>query len=105
MRMIVKIEQKAITCENIIQIVQSTFGIDSKTFNSKTRKREVVFARQAAMHLCKKHTSQSVSRIGNLVGGRDHATVLHALKSVDELLNSDEDFKGKYMEAEKLLQE
>ena len=57
------------------------------------------------MHLCKKHTSQSVSRIGNLVGGRDHATVLHALKSVDELLNSDEDFKGKYMEAEKLLQE
>ena len=105
MRMIVKIEQKAITCENIIQIVQSTFGIDSKTFNSKTRKREVVFARQAAMHLCKKHPSQSVSRIGNLVGGRDHATVLHALKSVDELLNSDEDFKGKYMEAEKLLQE
>ena len=51
MRMIVKISTKVITCENIIQIVQNIFGIDNKTFNSKTRKREVVFARQAAMHL------------------------------------------------------
>ena len=105
MRMIVKISTKVITCENIIQIVQNIFGIDNKTFNSKTRKREVVFARQAAMHLCKKHTSQSVSRIGMYVGGRDHATVLHALKSVDDLLSTDSNFKEKYQEAEALLQE
>lgn len=105
MRMIVKINTKVITCENIIQIVQNIFGIDNKTFNSKTRKREVVFARQAAMHLCKKHTSQSVSRIGMYVGGRDHATVLHALKSVDDLLATDTSFKEKYLEAEALLQE
>lgn len=105
MRMIVKISTKVITCENIIQIVQNIFGIDNKTFNSKTRKREVVFARQAAMHLCKKHTSQSVSRIGMYVGGRDHATVLHALKSVDDLLATDSNFKEKYQEAEALLQE
>ena len=105
MRMIVKISTKVITCENIIQIVQNIFGIDNKTFNSKTRKREVVFARQAAMHLCKKHTSQSVSRIGMYVGGRDHATVLHALKSVDDLLATDSNFKEKYQEAEALLPE
>lgn len=96
MRMIIKIEQKVITCENIIQMVQNTFGIDNKTFNSKTRKREVVFARQAAMHLCKRFTTQSVSRIGMLIGKRDHATVLHALKSVDELLATDTDFTEKY---------
>lgn len=105
MRMIVKIEQKVITCENIIQIVQNTFGIDNKTFNSKTRKREVVFARQAAMHLCKKYTTQSVSRIGLVVGGRDHATVLHALKSVDDLLETDNEFKEKYETVESLLKE
>lgn len=105
MRMIVKIETKVITCENIIQCVQSIFGIDNKTFNSKTRKKEVVFARQAAMHLCKKHTTQSVSRIGTLVGGRDHATVLHALKSVDNLLSTDNDFKEKYESVEALLKE
>lgn len=105
MRMIVKIEHKVITCENIIQIVQSTFGIDNKTFNSKTRKREVVFARQAAMHLCKKYTTQSVSRIGTIVGGRDHATVLHAIKSVDDLLETDSDFREKYESVEAQLKE
>ena len=105
MRMIVKIDAKVITCENIIQIVQNIFSVDNKTFSSKTRKREVVVARQAAMHLCKKHTSQSVSRIGMYVGGRDHATVLHALKSVDDLLSTDSNFKQKYEEVEALLKE
>ena len=104
MRMIVKISTKVITCENIIQIVQNIFGIDNKTFNSKTRKREVVFARQAAMHLCKKHTSQSVSRIG-IMSGVVIMHVLHALKSVDDLLATDSNFKEKYQEAEALLQE
>lgn len=105
MKMIVKIEQKTITCENIIQIVQSVFGVDSKSFNSKTRKRELVFARSAAMHLCKKYTTQSVSRIGEIIGGRDHATVLHALKSVDDLLETDHDFKDKYQAVESSLRE
>ena len=105
MSMIIKIEQKVITCENIIQIVQSKFGIDSKTFNSKTRKREVVYARQTAMHLCNKYTTQSLTRIGVIVGGRDHATVLHALKSIDNLLETDKDFKEKYEMIEETLKE
>lgn len=105
MRMIVKIEQKVITCENIIQIVQNTFGIDNKSFNSKSRKREIVYARQAAMYLCSKHTSQSLSRIGMLVGGRDHATVLYSLKNVEDLLETDKDFKIKYDQAEAQLSE
>lgn len=105
MRMIVKIEQKVITCENIIQVVQNTFGVDNKSFNSKSRKREIVYARQAAMHLCKQHTTQSVSRIGVVVGNRDHATVLHAIKSVEDLLTTDQDFKAKYDKAEALIKE
>ena len=100
MRMIVRIEQRVITCEAIISVVQSTFGVDQKTFGSKTRKREVVLARQAAMALCKKYTTQSVSRIGMLVGGRDHATVLHALKNVTNLLETDSEFRTKYETAE-----
>lgn len=96
MRMIIKIEQKVITCENIIQLVLSEFGVDARTFNSKTRKREIVWARQAAMHLCKRYTTQSVSRIGMLIGGRDHATVLHAIENVDNLLSTDDEFKKKY---------
>lgn len=96
MRMIVKIEQKVITCENIIQLVLGTFSVDMKSLNSKSRKREIVLARQCAMFLCKKHTTQSVSRIGMVVGGRDHATVLHALKNVENLLETDADFKQKF---------
>lgn len=105
MKMIIRIEQKTITCENIIQIVQNIFGVDNKSFNSKNRKRELVFARSAAMHLCKKYTTQSVSRIGSIIGGRDHATVLHALKSVDDLLETDSDFKEKYEAVETALKE
>lgn len=100
MRMIIKIEAKVITCENILNLVIGTFGVDMKSINSKSRKREIVLARQAAMHLCKKFTTQSVSRIGMIVGGRDHATVLHALKNVEDLLSTDVDFKKKYESVE-----
>lgn len=96
MRMIIKIEAKVITCENILNLVIGTFGVDMKSINSKSRKREIVLARQAAMYLCKQHTTQSVSRIGTVVGGRDHATVLHAIKNVDDLLKTDPEFKRKF---------
>lgn len=103
MRMIVRIEQKVITCEAIINLVLNTFGVDMKSFNSKSRKREIVLARQAAMSLCKKYTTQSVSRIGMVIGGRDHATVLHALKNVENMLQTDATFKSKYDNVEKQL--
>ncbi len=104
LRMIVKIEQKVITCEAILQHVVSCYGVDMKSINSKSRKREIVWARQAAMSLCKKYTTQSVSRIGQVVGNRDHATVLHALKNVQDLLESDVEFKEKYAAVEAKLQ-
>ena len=104
LRMIVKIEQKVITCEAILQQVVAAFSIDMKSINSKSRKREIVWARQAAMSLCKKYTTQSVSRIGQVVGGRDHATVLHALKNVEDLLETEAEFKQMYEQVETRLQ-
>lgn len=105
MRMIVKIEQKVITCEAILQSVIGVYGVDMRSINSKSRKREIVWARQAAMSLCKKYTTQSVSRIGQVVGGRDHATVLHAIKNVEDLLASDAEFREKFNAAETALQQ
>ena len=96
MRMIVKIEAKVITCENILNLVVQTFGVDMKSINSKSRKKEIVQARQAAMHLCHEHTTQSIVRIGTIVGGRDHATVLSALKKVQDMLKTDANFRIKY---------
>lgn len=104
MRMIVKIESRVITCESVLTLVVQNFGIDLKSINSKSRKKEIVQARQAAMHLCKRHTTQSICRIGTIVGGRDHATVLHAIKSVDDMLDTDEQFRTKYNQVEQQLQ-
>lgn len=96
MRMIVHIEAKVITCENILNLVVKTFGVDMKSINSKSRKKEIVQARQAAMHLSHQFTTQSICRIGTIVGGRDHATVLCAIKKVDDMLVTDGAFKAKY---------
>ena len=103
MRMIVKIESRVITCESVLALVIQNFGVDLKSINSKSRKKEIVQARQAAMHLCKRHTTQSVVRIGTIVGNRDHATVLHAIKSVDDMLDTDEHFRAKYQQVEQQL--
>lgn len=100
MKMIVKIESRVITCENVLTLVIQNFGVDLKSINSKSRKKEIVQARQAAMHLCKRHTTQSVCRIGSIVGNRDHATVLHAIKSVDDMLDTDAQFRSKYEQVE-----
>jgi chromosomal replication initiator protein len=105
MRMIIKMEKRAITIEAIINAVLADFGVDQKQLHSKSRKREIVLARQAAMYLCKKHTTQSVSRIGMVIGNRDHATVLHAIKNVDNLLATDAEFKAKFDAVEAQLAE
>ena len=60
---------------------------------SKTRKRHVVQARQLAMFFAKKFTKASLANIGSQIGDRDHATVLHACKTVDNLVATDKQFK------------
>ena len=92
-----------ITCENIINLVIQTFGVDMKSLNSKSRKKEIVQARQAAMHLSHQFTTLSVVRIGEVIGGRDHATVLSAFKKVDDMLATDPSFTEKYRAVEKQL--
>ena len=100
LRMIVKIESKVITCENIINLVIQSFNVDMKSLNSKSRKKEIVQARQAAMHLCHQFTTLSVVRIGEVIGGRDHATVLSAFKKVDDMLQTDPNFTVRYKAVE-----
>ncbi|PIE99213.1 MAG: chromosomal replication initiation protein DnaA, partial [Polaribacter sp.] len=58
-----------------------------------TRKRHIVQARQIAMYFAKKLTKTSLASIGNQIGQRDHATVLHACKTVDNLSETDKQFK------------
>jgi len=99
----VKIEAKAITPDKIQDIVSSYFNIDLKDIHSKSRKQEIAKARQITMFLYKKHTNYSYAHIGNLVGKRDHATVLHACRTVQDLIDIDKSFRSTMVEIENLL--
>lgn len=93
LRKIVHNETKSITIDTIIETVSQHFEIDTSVIHTKSRKREVVQVRQIAMYLAKKHTDSSSSKIGQLIGGKDHATVLHACKIVKELCEVDKTFR------------
>jgi hypothetical protein len=73
----------------IIKLVSKYYNIDSELLKTKTRKREICFPRQAAMYLIKENTNLSLTHIGGLFNGKDHATVLHAKRTVANLMQSD----------------
>jgi chromosomal replication initiator protein len=93
----VKNTKREVSIDYIQKIVSSYFEIDVNTLQSKTRKRHVVQARQLAMYFAKRMTKASLASIGSQIGKRDHATVLHACKTVDNLTETDKQFK-KYVE-------
>ena len=66
----------------------------SHWIHTKSRKREVVQARQIAMFLAKSYTDFSTAKIGALIGHKDHATVLHACKTIKELREVDKTFRA-----------
>jgi hypothetical protein len=73
----------------IIKLVSKYYNIESELLKTKTRKREICFPRQAAMYLIKENTNLSLTHIGGLFNGKDHATVLHAKRTVANLMQSD----------------
>ena len=93
----VKNTKKEISIEHIQKVVSDYFQMDVSTLQSKTRKRYIVQARQLAMFFSKKFTKASLASIGTKIGHRDHATVLHACKTVDNLAFTDKQFR-KYVE-------
>ncbi|WP_445735542.1 chromosomal replication initiator protein DnaA [Mariniflexile sp.] len=93
----VKNTKREVSIDYIQKIVSDYFQMDVDTLQSKTRKRHIVQARQLAMFFAKKFTKASLASIGSQIGKRDHATVLHACKTVDNLSSTDKQFK-KYVE-------
>lgn len=77
-----------ISIENIQNYVGEFFGIDSNKLRDKTRKQEIVEARQIAMYLSKKMTKSSLKTIGLHFGGRDHSTVIHSISTVEDRLKT-----------------
>ncbi|MEX1269957.1 MAG: chromosomal replication initiator protein DnaA [Balneolaceae bacterium] len=77
-----------ISIEAIQNYVCEYFGIDTNKVREKTRKQEIVEARQIAMFLSKKFTKSSLKTIGLQFGGRDHSTVIHAISTIEERLST-----------------
>lgn len=93
------------TLKNIVHDIESEVGVDyiQKTvgeffqisvedLKDKTRKKEIVIARQVSMYLCKEYTNHSLKSIGYHFGGRDHSTVIHAVQSVSDMMDVDSKF-------------
>ena len=93
----VKNTKREVSIDYIQKVVSEYFQMDVATLQSKTRKRHIVQARQLAMYFAKKFTKASLASIGTQIGKRDHATVLHACKTVDNLSFTDKQFR-KYFE-------
>ena len=102
-RKVINSESKAITVDDIIKTVCKHFGLENAAIHTKSRKREVVQARQIAMYLAKNNTELSTSKIGAMIGNKDHATVLHACKTIKELREVDKSFRSEIDEIQATL--
>ena len=97
----VKSTSREVSIDFIQKVVCDYFNLPIETLKSKTRKREIVQARQISMYFSKKMTQSSLAKIGAHCGGRDHATVLHACRTVANLSETDNTYSGYIDDLEK----
>lgn len=88
----VKVDDEPLTVDDIVETVCNHFNVSVSAINSKSRKRDLVTARQLSMYFAQKYTKMPASRIGKLVGGRDHSTVIHSCSQVEIRMKCDKKF-------------
>lgn len=96
-------EKVDVTIDKVQKVVCDYFNITRDDLLSKTRKRQIVQARQIAMYMSRSLINCSLSTIGAEIGGKDHATVLHACTTVNDLMATDKTFKQYVTDIEKML--
>ena len=94
LRDLIKDTRVNLTIDEIQRVACEYFNISEDLVRGKTRKREVVQARQVAMYFSKQLTQHSLKTIGLHFGGRDHSTVIHANQSVEDQIDTDPKFKS-----------
>ena len=93
LRDLIKEQRSAITVPQIQRITCEVLNIAEDLIRARTRKREIVQARQIAMYFSKQLTKHSLKAIGQHFGGRDHSTVIHAVRSVEDQIDTDPLFR------------
>ena len=95
MKHLANLREKVITNELIQKVVAESFGVKPSDLKSKRRTRTVVLPRQVAMYLCRQLAGSSLPEIGNFFGGKDHSTVIHSCKVIEEKREKDPDLKAR----------
>ena len=90
----VKVDNHPLTIDDILEKVCGHYNVAQQHVFSKSRKRDYVLVRQVSMYLAQKYTKMPASRIGQLIGGRDHSTVLHSCTTVEQRLKVDKAFQA-----------
>ena len=88
----VKIDDEPLTIDDILDKVCAHFSVTTTAVNSRSRKKDIVIARQVSMYMAQKYTKMPASRIGKLVGNRDHSTVIHSCSKIEDRLKVDKGF-------------
>ena len=104
LRLVVNDVRSPITVEEIQRLVAEFFDIPPDLLRAKTRKQEIVSARQVAMYLAKEMTNCSLKTIGLHFGGRDHSTVIHAYQSVEDQIKLDSKYRDTLQLARKKIE-
>jgi chromosomal replication initiator protein len=104
LRNIIKSTAKEVTIDAIQKMVCDYFDLPYDKLLQKTRKREIVQARQITMYLSKIFTKNSLKTIGNHFGGRDHTTVIHSCQTVKDLMDTDNFFRDSVLELQQKVQ-
>ena len=99
----VRVEKKAVTIDQIITCTCEFYNVREEDLFGKSRKANIVTVRQMSMYLAHKHTKLPTSKIGVYVGNRDHATVLHGIKTIDGRLKVDKELRQQLAELEEKL--
>ncbi|GAB6393789.1 MAG: chromosomal replication initiator protein DnaA [Bacteroidales bacterium] len=100
----IRLEKKQISIQTIEEEVCRYFNLERSVIQTCSRKREIVQARQITMYLSKKYTNHSFSHIGKMIGKKDHATVLHACKTIKDQIEINKTFRSSLEEIEARLQ-
>ena len=90
----VKVDNKPLTIDDILETVCHHFNVSPQHVFSRSRKRDLVQVRQISMYFAQKYTKMPASRIGQLIGNRDHSTVVHSCSTVEQRLKVDKAFSA-----------
>jgi chromosomal replication initiator protein len=94
---------RTVSIASIQQKIADYYKIRTSDLFSSTRERDIARPRQLAMFLSKKHTLSSLVEIGKKFGGRDHTTVMHAIKQINKLLSNDNELLNDLIAIERAL--